>query len=70
MESPPAVEHPQSESSQENRHRRRLQALTGERSEYRDRCPKAVASLVKVEEKLLTFHDFPAALFLLLVPRS
>lgn len=29
--------------------------------EYRDRYPKAVASLVKDEEKLLTFYDFPAA---------
>ena len=30
-------------------------------SSYRDRYPKAVASLVKDEEKLLTFYDFPAA---------
>ncbi len=30
-------------------------------TEYRDRYPKAVASLVKDEEKLLTFYDFPAA---------
>jgi transposase-like protein len=29
--------------------------------EYRDRYPKAVTSLVKDEEKLLTFYDFPAA---------
>ncbi|MCP5065989.1 MAG: IS256 family transposase, partial [bacterium] len=29
--------------------------------EYRDRYPKAVASLMKDEEKLLTFYDFPAA---------
>jgi putative transposase len=29
--------------------------------EYRDRYPKAVASLVRDEEKLLTFYDFPAA---------
>lgn len=29
--------------------------------EYCDRYPKAVASLVKDEEKLLTFYDFPAA---------
>lgn len=29
--------------------------------EYRDRYPKAVASLVKDEEKLLSFYDFPAA---------
>ncbi len=29
--------------------------------EYSDRYPKAVASLVKDEEKLLTFYDFPAA---------
>ncbi len=29
--------------------------------EYSDRYPKAVTSLVKDEEKLLTFYDFPAA---------
>jgi transposase-like protein len=29
--------------------------------EYQDRYPKAVASLVKDDEKLLTFYDFPAA---------
>ncbi len=29
--------------------------------EYSDRYPKAVASLLKDEEKLLTFYDFPAA---------
>ena len=29
--------------------------------EYGDRYPKAVASLVKDEEKLLSFYDFPAA---------
>jgi transposase-like protein len=29
--------------------------------EYRDRYPKAVTSLVKDEEKLLSFYDFPAA---------
>ena len=29
--------------------------------EYRDRYPKAVASLVKDEEKLLSFYNFPAA---------
>jgi len=29
--------------------------------EYGDRYPKAVASLVRDEEKLLTFYDFPAA---------
>jgi transposase-like protein len=29
--------------------------------EYSDRYPKAVASLIKDEEKLLTFYDFPAA---------
>ena len=29
--------------------------------EYSDRYPKAVASLMKDEEKLLTFYDFPAA---------
>ena len=29
--------------------------------EYNDRYPKAVASLVKDEEKLLTYYDFPAA---------
>ncbi len=29
--------------------------------EYRDRYPKAVASLLKDEEKLLSFYDFPAA---------
>ena len=29
--------------------------------EYRDRYPKAVASLVRDEEKLLTYNDFPAA---------
>jgi transposase-like protein len=29
--------------------------------EYGDRYPKAVASLMKDEEKLLTFYDFPAA---------
>ena len=29
--------------------------------EYSDRYPKAVASLVKDDEKLLTFYDFPAA---------
>jgi len=29
--------------------------------EYADRYPKAAASLVKDEEKLLTFYDFPAA---------
>lgn len=29
--------------------------------EYSDRYPKAVASLEKDEEKLLTFYDFPAA---------
>jgi transposase-like protein len=29
--------------------------------EYADRYPKAVASLLKDEEKLLTFYDFPAA---------
>ena len=29
--------------------------------EYRDRYPKAVASLVKDEERMLTFYDFPAA---------
>ena len=29
--------------------------------EYNDRYPKAVTSLVKDEEKLLTFYDFPAA---------
>ena len=29
--------------------------------EYCDRYPKAVASLMKDEEKLLTFYDFPAA---------
>ncbi len=29
--------------------------------EYTDRYPKAVASLMKDEEKLLTFYDFPAA---------
>jgi len=29
--------------------------------EYEQRYPKAVASLVKDEEKLLTFYDFPAA---------
>ncbi len=29
--------------------------------EYRDRYPKAVASLVRDEEKMLTFYDFPAA---------
>lgn len=30
-------------------------------NEYRDRYPKAVASLIRDEEKLLTFYDFPAA---------
>jgi transposase-like protein len=30
-------------------------------NEYSDRYPKAVASLVRDEEKLLTFYDFPAA---------
>ncbi len=29
--------------------------------EYSDRYPKAVASLIKDEEKLLTYYDFPAA---------
>ncbi len=29
--------------------------------EYRDRYPKAVASLVRDQEKLLTYYDFPAA---------
>ncbi len=29
--------------------------------EYGDRYPKAVASLIKDEEKLLTYYDFPAA---------
>jgi transposase-like protein len=29
--------------------------------EYRDRYPKAVASLVKDKDKLLSFYDFPAA---------
>ncbi len=29
--------------------------------EYEDRYPKSVASLVRDEEKLLTFYDFPAA---------
>jgi transposase-like protein len=29
--------------------------------EYRDRYPKAIASLMKDEEKLLSFYDFPAA---------
>ena len=29
--------------------------------EYSERYPKAVASLLKDEEKLLTFYDFPAA---------
>jgi putative transposase len=29
--------------------------------EYRDRYPKAVASLMRDEEKLLTYYDFPAA---------
>ena len=29
--------------------------------EYRERYPKAVASLLKDEEKMLTFYDFPAA---------
>jgi transposase-like protein len=29
--------------------------------EYEDRYPKAVASLVRDDEKLLTFYDFPAA---------
>ena len=28
--------------------------------EYSDRYPKAVTSLIKDEEKLLTFYDFPA----------
>ena len=30
-------------------------------NEYSDRYPKAVASLIRDEEKLLTFYDFPAA---------
>ncbi len=30
-------------------------------TQYRDRYPKAVAALVRDEEKLLTFYDFPAA---------
>ena len=30
-------------------------------NEYSDRYPKAVASLVRDEEKMLTFYDFPAA---------